>query len=244
MSWSSGRDVNATLERKKRVSDNHKRQLESIRQINGILGKFADDEDFQDDLKQPGVRLALDHWTGVQRLPPEIYAQKLENDRRVSCLHQKLMLLQAACNEAPMKVPLDHMIHGRRELDSYALTTTFGTDFCIEHELTRPQTPKNSPRKIDSIANKRADRSIKDNKNEVKYEQEEGIKHCTIVDRGSGALTSGPFSLWSIAVESCTTADWIGICAKIFRQQFLLIVTTLVIALLLGYTKFESSKPQ
>lgn len=244
MSFSSGRETCSASERKKKVSEIHKRQLESIRQINGILGKFADDEDFQDDLKQPGVRLALDHWTGLRRLSPEIYEQKLEQDRRVSCVHQKLVLLQAACNEAPMKVPLDHMINGRRELDSYTLTTTFGTDFCVEHELTRPQTPKNSPRKTDSIANTRADRSIKDDKNKIESEQEEDIKLRTIVDRSSRALISGPFSLWSIAVESCTTADWIGLCMKIFRQQFLLIISTLVIAFFLGYTKFEIAKPR
>jgi hypothetical protein len=48
--------------------------------------------------------------------------------------------------QANMKVPLDHMLDGRAELDSYALTTCFGADFCILHNLTRPLTPKNTPR--------------------------------------------------------------------------------------------------
>ena len=151
MSWSSGRDIGASSDKEKSMLDYHRRQLESIRQINGILGKLADDEDLQDDLKQPGVCLALDHWTGVRRLSTEVYEKKLENDRRVNYVHHKLMLLQSACKETSIKVPLDHMIGRRRELDAHALTTSFGADFCIHYNLTRPLNPENTPGKINSI---------------------------------------------------------------------------------------------
>jgi hypothetical protein len=146
MSWSSGRDLEPKISSKKAISEQHKVKLESIRQINGVLNMLASDEDLQDDLKLASVRTALDHWTGIRRLPPEVYSKKLENDRRVNAVYPKLKLLQSLCSEANIKVPLDHMLDRKRELDSYMLTTSFGTDFCILHDLTRPLTPKNDPR--------------------------------------------------------------------------------------------------
>ena len=151
MSWSTGRksDTEAPSAEKKCISEDHKRKLECIRQINGVLGMLASNEDLQDDLKNPAVRLALDHWTGVRRLPPEVYAKRLENNRTVNSVYPKLMQLQSVCNTAPMKVPLDHLLEGKCELDTYALTTSFGTDFCILHDLTRPLTPKNTSKKTE-----------------------------------------------------------------------------------------------
>ncbi len=90
---------------------------------------FSKDEDLQDDLKLSNVRMALDHWSGIKRMPPEIYSKRLETDRRVNAVYPKLKLLQSVCMQANMKVPLDHMLDGRSELDSYALTTCFGADF-------------------------------------------------------------------------------------------------------------------
>ena len=150
MSWSSGRDLEPKISSKKAISEQHKVKLESIRQINGVLNMLASDEDLQDDLKLASVRTALDHWTGIRRLPPEVYSKKLENDRRVNAVYPKLKLLQSLCSEANIKVPLDHMLDRKRELDSYMLTTSFGTDFCILHDLTRPLTPKNDPRNYES----------------------------------------------------------------------------------------------
>jgi hypothetical protein len=146
MSWSEGRKPVLNGNEKKAISEDHKEKLENIRQINGVLEMFSKDEDLQDDLKLSNVRMALDHWSGIKRMPPEIYSKRLETDRRVNAVYPKLKLLQSVCMQANMKVPLDHMLDGRAELDSYALTTCFGADFCILHNLTRPLTPKNTPR--------------------------------------------------------------------------------------------------
>jgi hypothetical protein len=146
MSWSEGRKPVLNSNEKKAISEDHKEKLENIRQINGVLEMFSKDEDLQDDLRLSNVRMALDHWSGIKRMPPEIYSKRLETDRRVNAVYPKLKLLQSVCMQANMKVPLDHMLDGRAELDSYALTTCFGADFCILHNLTRPLTPKNTPR--------------------------------------------------------------------------------------------------
>ena len=106
------------------------------------------DEDLHDDLKLPNVRAALLHWSGIKILPPEVYSRKLETDRRVNSVYPKLKLLQSVCFQANMKVPLDHLLEGKKQLDSYALTTSFGADFCILHDLTRPLTPKNVPKEF------------------------------------------------------------------------------------------------
>ena len=146
MSWSAGREPGTkdASTGKKQIAGEDKRKLECIRQINGLLNHLADDEYLQDDMKDPRVRVSLDHWTGIKRLPPEEFERKFGNDKRVASVCGKLKMLQSACHEASMKVPLDHMLQGKRELDSYTLTTTFGTDFCIRHDLTRPLTPKNT----------------------------------------------------------------------------------------------------
>lgn len=148
MSWSSGRTPTAEAVGKKIISDQHKLILQCILQVNGVLEMLSRDEDLHDDLKLPNVRAALNHWSGIKVLPPEVYSRKLETDRRVNSVYAKLKLLQSVCFQANMKVPLDHLLEGKTQLDSYTLTTSFGTDFCILHDLTRPSTPKNVPKKF------------------------------------------------------------------------------------------------
>jgi hypothetical protein len=146
MSWSDGRNSNVDNNLSKggdgvKISTEHKKKLEAIRQINGVLNSFAQDEDLQDDLKLPLVRLAIDHWSGIRRMPPESYTKQLEKDRRVNSVYPKLKLFQLVCNEAQIKVPLDHMLKGKVELDSNMLILSFGSDFCMLHGLTRPLAP-------------------------------------------------------------------------------------------------------
>lgn len=80
--------------------------------VDGLLAKLAADGDFQDDLHQPQVRLAMKHWTGENRLPPE-QAEKLMGDFRVLAVLDKIKALQTACQRAGLPVPLDKVL--RRE---------------------------------------------------------------------------------------------------------------------------------
>ncbi|KAJ1427352.1 hypothetical protein B484DRAFT_397219, partial [Ochromonadaceae sp. CCMP2298] len=90
---------------------------EKIANVNAVLRKLSQDEDLQDDLKMAAVKTALDHWTGRRRLAPET-AEKLQNNRRVVYVLQRLQMLQHVCREAGMPVPLDLMLSGAAELDS------------------------------------------------------------------------------------------------------------------------------
>lgn len=149
MSWSEGRDVKSS----ERKASSDAKKLESIRQVNGVLRKLAHDEDLQDDLKLTNVRLAIDHWSGIVRMQPEKYKKVLENDLRVNSVYPKLKLLQSVCNDANIKVPIDHLLGRMGELEPYIMTSSFGTDFCIAHGLTRPLTPKNPPTRTNNTGN-------------------------------------------------------------------------------------------
>jgi hypothetical protein len=44
---------------------------ENLRQVNLMLQKLANDEHLHDDLQQADVKRAMQHWTGIKRLPPD-----------------------------------------------------------------------------------------------------------------------------------------------------------------------------
>ncbi|TFJ84673.1 hypothetical protein NSK_004137 [Nannochloropsis salina CCMP1776] len=89
--------------------------------VNGLLAKLASDSDFQDDLRQPQVRVALKHWTNENRLPA-LQAEKLMKDYRVLAVLQKLKSLQTACQRAGMAVPLDAVLRQEGSLGSLRST--------------------------------------------------------------------------------------------------------------------------
>eukprot|EP00601_Ochromonadales_sp_CCMP2298_P004628 CAMPEP_0173183494 /NCGR_PEP_ID=MMETSP1141-20130122/8422_1 /TAXON_ID=483371 /ORGANISM="non described non described, Strain CCMP2298" /LENGTH=164 /DNA_ID=CAMNT_0014106701 /DNA_START=169 /DNA_END=663 /DNA_ORIENTATION=- len=113
---------------------------EKIANVNAVLRKLSQDEDLQDDLKMAAVKTALDHWTGRRRLAPET-AEKLQNNRRVVYVLQRLQMLQHVCREAGMPVPLDLMLSGAAELDSPVPDiSTSGTN-----QATSPPSSSSSP---------------------------------------------------------------------------------------------------
>ena len=44
---------------------------DKLEDINKVLRNLAEDGNFQEDLKDPVVLKAIQHWTGAQRLDPE-----------------------------------------------------------------------------------------------------------------------------------------------------------------------------
>ena len=65
-----------------------------------VLRSLAEDAAFQEDLADPLCRSAIEHWTGVRRLPvAEAEATFLDN-YRVSAMLHKFRALQQACREA------------------------------------------------------------------------------------------------------------------------------------------------
>lgn len=117
LSWSENR------EKSQSVPDSVVR--ERLRNINDVLAKLSKDEDLQDDFKLPQVKVALDHWTGKNRLPPD-EAEELSENRRVVYVLQRLQLLQSVCRASQVAVPFDHFIKGCSKLSDEAIIQTFG----------------------------------------------------------------------------------------------------------------------
>lgn len=88
---------------------------ERIRQVNAVLAKLADDQDFQERLELPIVKKALLHWTNQNRLPPK-EAQFLQDSRDVIYVLQRFQMVQSVCREALLPVPLDLLLSGTKTL--------------------------------------------------------------------------------------------------------------------------------
>ena len=74
-SWSSEREVSSRTEERRIEVKGHVDQLQKVLQL------LAKDEDLHDDLRMPSVVVAVNHWTGVKRLPPD-EAERLSENRR------------------------------------------------------------------------------------------------------------------------------------------------------------------
>lgn len=139
-----------------------------INTINSVLSMFARDVDLQDDLKMPIVQKALDHWSGIKRMSPE-EASFLQDERRCLYVMGKLQILQGACREAQLQVPLDHFISGANELSATMCRKAYEH---AGHPWKSPEAEEGLKNgvKVTVSANKRArnsnaDESIKDGSN-------------------------------------------------------------------------------
>lgn len=86
------------------------------------------------------------------------------------------------------------------------------------------------------------DQSGKGEEKKDQNEQREKTNLSASEGNVSAVRTPKPFSLWNIISESCSTADWIGIFVDVFKQQFLVLFVTIVIASFLGCADFNHFK--
>ena len=234
------------------TSSDDNKKLENIRSVNGCLAMLARDEDLQDDLKLPILKLAIDHWSGVHRMPPEMYLKKLEKDLRVQSVYPKLKMLQSVCNAVPMKLPLDHMLEGKSELDSSALTRAFGVDFCVKHGLVQP------PQTTTSLSSM----------NVEKPQQQQGSKVPSSSSSSSAPSQSSPLpspeeridaflngntttttnnstnyppviDTWRVFKDAMKNAEWGTIFLQVFQQQAMAFVACVLLAYFLGYLTLD-----
>eukprot|EP01040_Poterioochromonas_malhamensis_P011380 gene11380-12403_t len=113
MSWSDNRSNDSSNQR------NWEEKRARLEQVNAVLGKISQDEDFYDDLKIPLVKKALDHWTGKNRLPPD-EAVQLQDNRRCVYVLQRIQMLQSVCQAAGIAVPLDLLLEKKfLDIDAY-----------------------------------------------------------------------------------------------------------------------------
>jgi hypothetical protein len=238
VSWAEGRKTPGVQK-----SHEDEKKLEAIRAVNGILKKHANDEDLQDDLRLPQVKLAIDHWAGIRRMPPEQYLKKLENDLRVQSVYPKLKMLQAACNDARIPLPLDHFVQGKDKLDTLVLTKAFGTDFCIAHHLTRPATPR-GPRS-GAFQDSGDDGDEDDDDNDEKQRREnKGAKQPISRQTGSGDGNEQVdreqdlpplIDMWRILRDSWKETDLWDAFVRAFKQQLVAFIATIAVAYYLGF---------
>jgi hypothetical protein len=120
MSWSENRK-----DTKSYYSPELKR--EKLRQINLVLEKLANDEEFHDDLKLPVVIKALNHWTNKERLPAED-ASALQDNRRVVCVLQRIQMLQSVCRDAQIPLPLELVLKKAHKISNEIAIKLFGQD--------------------------------------------------------------------------------------------------------------------
>lgn len=120
--WSDGRTTGdqSHLWSKEKIA-------EKVKHVNAVLKQLSLDEDFQDDLTLQPVKVAIDHWTGKNRLPPD-EAARLQNHRRVMYVFQRFTVLSQVCKEARMGVPLDHLLLGLPELKQEVIISTYRED--------------------------------------------------------------------------------------------------------------------
>mmetsp|Transcript_11181 Transcript_11181/g.16845 ORF Transcript_11181/g.16845 Transcript_11181/m.16845 type:complete len:195 (-) Transcript_11181:100-684(-) len=120
-SWSDKREKSSRTT--KSVIENR------IQDINKVLHKLSNDEDLRDDLKLPEVIIALNHWSGKQRLQPEEAERLLEENRRVMYVLQRLQMLQSICREAQVSVPFDSFLKSRSKLTEKEMISLFGNEY-------------------------------------------------------------------------------------------------------------------
>jgi hypothetical protein len=96
-------------------------------QVNDTLLAFARERAFQEDLKRPLVRVALDCWDGKAELHPEEVRERSRFDDGVSRIYPRMKAFELVCNAAKIKFPIDHIVAGKTELSKEAVTYNFGT---------------------------------------------------------------------------------------------------------------------
>lgn len=96
------------------ASNTKKISATTVYEINTILKSLSDDVSFQQNMKRPLVKDALDHWEGTKQS-----ASGGNNTIKadIEAFQEKLRHLEEICNKCGVRVPLDHVRAGKRNLD-------------------------------------------------------------------------------------------------------------------------------
>lgn len=132
-----------------------------IGEVNGVLNHLANDKNLQDDLQDPAVKVAMQHWTGEKRLPPgSEELLRFQDNYRIMATLGKIQRLQVACRALGIAVPLDHVIQRKTELDKELLLAKFADKPSVSPEKKpAPATPV-----VQSVSESNPDSSSPDSK--------------------------------------------------------------------------------
>lgn len=98
-----------------------------VRDVNGVLNHLANDENLHEDMRDPAVMVALKHWTGEKRLPPDSEElNHFQDNYRIMATLGKIQHMQAVCRALGIGIPLDHIVHRKTELDASIFTNKCG----------------------------------------------------------------------------------------------------------------------
>ena len=74
-------------------------------QVNDTLLAFARERAFQEDLKRPLVRVALDIWDGKEELHPQLDREAARFDEGVKRVFPRMKAFEKVCDAAKIKFP-------------------------------------------------------------------------------------------------------------------------------------------
>lgn len=104
-------------------------RLRDISSINASLRSFAEDANFQVDLRRPLVKVALDCWRGEQKGISEADKEAARFDDGVQRIYPRLKEFESHCDQAGVPFPIDHLVAGKRELASESIAYAFSAEF-------------------------------------------------------------------------------------------------------------------
>ncbi len=112
-----------------------KKRLADLQEVNDTLLRFARERAFQEDLKRPLVKVALDLWGGDTKNHSETEMEAARFDEGVARIYPRMKAFELVCDKARIKFPVDHILVGKTELSQEAVTYAFGPDFVAKHHI-------------------------------------------------------------------------------------------------------------
>uniref|UniRef100_A0A7S3V077 Uncharacterized protein n=1 Tax=Aplanochytrium stocchinoi TaxID=215587 RepID=A0A7S3V077_9STRA len=88
------------------------RRKEAFHRVVKILDSFKEDGLFQMDLQDEECLAAIRHWTQEKRADPSFVERRFNNNYRIQNVYNKLKVIQAACRQVPMGVPINAILAG------------------------------------------------------------------------------------------------------------------------------------
>jgi hypothetical protein len=108
----------------------------NLEKVNAVLRRLAHDSTFQGAVRhQRLVRVALAVWCGKASQHSEADLAAAQDDDTVLLVYRRMKALEAACDAARIKIPLDDIMAAKTELSPAAVLHAFGPDVVAKHHL-------------------------------------------------------------------------------------------------------------
>ena len=112
-----------------------KKRIADLQAVNDTLLRLARERAFQEDLKLPLVRVAMDIFNGDADKHSAARQEEARFDEGVKRIFPRMKAFEVVCDAARIKFPVDHILSGQTELSKEAVTYAFGPDFVAKHHI-------------------------------------------------------------------------------------------------------------